>query len=103
MPAATAIKPLPTIQAEVQAEVVTTTRGLLQLKKQEHNWLCSPVIYNAKLSFAPALISEERVLALFELVNLGQPILDQHSMIAEFFDSPVTIEAIEQFGFRIAA
>ena len=43
----------------------------------------------------------ERVNALFALVNLGRPTLQEESIIAEFFDSEVVMSDIVEFGFNI--
>jgi len=94
-----AVDAVETIQSDA---VVTKTRGLIQLKKHAEGWLCSTVIYGCETTFVPALIKEDRVKALFSLVNLGTPVLHEESIIAEFFDSEAAVREINEFGFEIA-
>ncbi len=108
MPAAILTAPVDTsavdaVETEHSDAVVMKTRGLIQLKKHVDGWLCSTVIYGCETKFVPAVIKEDRVKALFSLVNLGTPVFREESIIAEFFDSEATVCEINEFGFQIAA
>lgn len=77
---------------------VTLTRGLLQVSKQADNlWSVNAVMYNSKVKYNPAQLTDAEMDGLFQAFHLPTITGSKESAIVEFIDE-FPAEKLAEFG-----
>lgn len=90
MPRAVMTEPVVVVEPKV--------RGIIQITQEAEMWNCRLAIYNSPKESSIVKLNAEKVVELFKVCGVPQPIEQAASHVVEFHDGP-NAEVFASFGF----